>query len=446
MENVPKIVRARLQRPASTTADVHPEADLLTAFAEQSLAGSERDQVLEHLARCGECRDVVALALPAAESATLAPSHSPARVDWLSWPVLRWGVVTAGIVAMTSVGILQYRQRHQEKTMVATRLNSPDQLADTAAQSPRSSSPATAAQPVTPQAEMRKQVETVKKEPARVQGVPVVNQTAPAPNMTVSLGGPIHRSTSANAIHGATAGFGYSGRVGSGYSLKAAPRPGMSSVSAGIAKQNPTPDTDKGAKLPPATTTVEVSGESPLVATQTTAQNQLHDELVQNSVQAEEAQESVDHVDKAKPASAQASSTMAPSPLLRTEPTLRKLLAAPRWTISASGALQRSLNGGKTWLDVDVAASADDPRTTFRAVSVSSNPAEVWAGGSGGALYHTVDDGNHWTRVVPSDAAAILTGDVTSIQFSNPRSGVVTTSNAEVWTTVDAGQAWHKQR
>ncbi|MFZ1053229.1 MAG: zf-HC2 domain-containing protein, partial [Candidatus Sulfotelmatobacter sp.] len=66
MHSVPKFVIKRLQeRPA--TAESHPDADLLTAFAEQSLDGRERALVMEHLAACGDCRDVVALALPATE-------------------------------------------------------------------------------------------------------------------------------------------------------------------------------------------------------------------------------------------------------------------------------------------------------------------------------------------------------------------------------------------
>jgi hypothetical protein len=79
MQDVPKIVEARLQRAGHASAEIHPDADLLTAFAEQSLGESERGQVMEHLARCGDCRDVVALALPAIEDAAVPLASPDAR-------------------------------------------------------------------------------------------------------------------------------------------------------------------------------------------------------------------------------------------------------------------------------------------------------------------------------------------------------------------------------
>jgi len=82
----------------------------------------------------------------------------------------------------------------------------------------------------------------------------------------------------------------------------------------------------------------------------------------------------------------------------------------------------------------------------FRALSVSSNAAEVWAGGSSGALYHTVDAGNSWARVLPSAVGLVLTGDILIIQFSDPRNGTITTSTSEIWTTPDDGQTWQKQQ
>ncbi len=79
----------------------------------------------------------------------------------------------------------------------------------------------------------------------------------------------------------------------------------------------------------------------------------------------------------------------------------------------------------------------------FRAVAAAG--LEVWAGGSGSILYHSMDGGEHWTRVLPSADGVVLRGDITSVQFPDPQHGTVSTSNSEVWTTSDDGQSWRKQ-
>jgi photosystem II stability/assembly factor-like uncharacterized protein len=474
MQDVPKIVRARLQRPTPATTEVHPDADLLTAFAEHTLAGNERDHVLEHIAHCADCREVVVLALPATEAVALTRSAS-ARTGWFSLPVLRWGVVAAGVVLLASVGILEYRQRQQEKTLVATSLRSREQPAESIPHSPAPPPSATGSEPVTPPAEskkrteMGKQTEISKKAPAPVlppagNSLTVskpVDKQVHAPNAIFPRPEPMRRSTSVGAAHSATGGYGFASRAG------------RSSIGGPI-----TPRSDA----------------EPAAADQ------------------------LQGLSKAKPALDQAAPALAPAPLLHAQPTLMKSPVDVRWTISASGGLQRSIDGGNTWIDVDVAANNSTtatlvrpvqsgttvevsgaapqlqtesnseteleakaetksetksqtkfaaksatkpsaaagvksaeagpalPRTIFRAVSVTSNAGEVWAGGSGGALYHTWDGGNRWARVIPSDAASTLTGDIIAIQFPNPRNGIVTTSTTEVWTTLDAGQTWHKQK
>ena len=123
MSDVPKFVLKRL--PEDAALETHPDADLLTGFVEKSLLEPERNRVTEHLARCSACRAVVALAMPESpelpefEVPALTASRNARRTDWFNPAVLRWVVATAGIVALTSVGILQYRSFSFESDLIA---------------------------------------------------------------------------------------------------------------------------------------------------------------------------------------------------------------------------------------------------------------------------------------------------------------------------------------
>jgi hypothetical protein len=467
MQNLPKIVAKRLQ---SLPAESHPDADLLTAFAEQSLTRAERDQVVEHLARCGDCRETLSLALPPqVESQGLADSS----LNWfrgtlLRGSALRWAAVAASVVLIASIGTLQFRR--QQGRELAVNVFQAKQAIATPAQSSQPSSQAAVPQAGAQEDKLavpRPQADLSDNKAVRSEGAIVLPGANSALANRAAIGGPIVRSAPSPVLN---------------------PAPRHDSVIGGT----PAPLPAAGQNLSPAPVpqTVEVVSASPTeaqsetaqVATQSSAQSQAHGEFTRH----ETAEQSADRVGKAKPASAQASLAMAP-PSLHSEPLLMKSLAAPRWTISATGALQRSFDGGQTWQDVNVTANdsaLDRPQRAqmmtvevqadltseaqpepqieakkqakskekqsapvpaiFRALSVSSNAAEVWAGSSGGALYHTTDAGNNWARVLPA-AGVNLTGDIVSIQFFDPRKGTVTTSTAEVWTTPDAGQTWHKQ-
>jgi hypothetical protein len=369
MPNVPKIVLQRLQSPAT---ELHPDADLLTAFAEKSLAGPERDHVVEHLARCGDCREVVSIALPPQVGHQLLADNN---MNWFRWPVLQWATVAAGVVLIASIATLQYRTQHARE--LASNVFDQKQLIAATPRSPDASS-----QPVRSATEAESQSSSGSQPPARSTHTKLNPDSRPA-----------QKKAEARA------------------ETEPAHAPAPSEVQGEIAQNEP-------AELSPA----------------------------------------ADRVAKAKPAVAQsARSTLAPAPSLHIDPIVLKSLAVPRWIISATGTLQRSLDRGKTWLDVNPAgpestglsfmpsANTAAPSVIFRALSVSSNAAEVWAGGSSGALYHTMDSGKNWARVLPSASGITVTGDIVSIQFSAPRNGTLATSTAEIWITVDDGQTWHKQ-
>ena len=100
MSELPHIVRQRL---AASSGASHPDADLLTAFAERQLAGPERERVLTHLGTCAACREVVALAAP--ETIATQPVLTPARTgSWWSIRSYQYGLVAAALAIAAEIG------------------------------------------------------------------------------------------------------------------------------------------------------------------------------------------------------------------------------------------------------------------------------------------------------------------------------------------------------
>ena len=110
----------------------------------------------------------------------------------------------------------------------------------------------------------------------------------------------------------------------------------------------------------------------------------------------------------------------------------------PRWTLSADGTLQRSLDTGATWQTIVVSS-----KTVFRALA--ANDLDIWVGGSAGALFHSSDAGEHWTQVRPVANGTVLEDDIVGVEFTDTLHGKLTSSAEETWITADAGQTWHKQ-
>ncbi len=83
---------------------MHPDAEQLSAFAEEALPVNERAEVMGPLAGCARCRMVVALALPEEGPAALPVRRRAWWAGWrLAWPVL-------GLVAMLLLGFVALRR------------------------------------------------------------------------------------------------------------------------------------------------------------------------------------------------------------------------------------------------------------------------------------------------------------------------------------------------
>jgi Photosynthesis system II assembly factor YCF48 len=441
MSEIPKIVRQRLQQ-TDTASVLHPDANVLTAFAESSLLPPERTAVLDHLSYCTECREVLAFALPAMEAGQ-AVLPVPRR-SAVSWPTLRWAFVSAGIVALSVFGFVEYG--HRDDSLKVAKNSPPpaaihrDQsVAAPAVRDERSGneerSRPTEAVSATPEKDRHEpQQET---ELAKDVSPPAVHGSlAPGPRQTNQF-----QQQNANS-------FQIPSRV------QNAPQ----------TKQPVPPPTASG--VSGASEMVEVQSE----ATQLDVQPQATDSVVaanKPTPQPVSPSASDGEVSRAKSAPAVAPAQAPPFATETQGRTFQALrLMTPAWTVN-SGRLQRSLDQGQTWQDVNVMASAytgasmdlaiasskeGKVRKDKKAIStapvfraVAANGADVWAGGTAAALYHSSDAGVHWARVIPAWQSATLSGDILSLEFTGAQNGRISTSTGEVWTTADSGQSWKKQ-
>jgi len=81
-------------------AGEHPDANLLSALAEDALTPPERQQVLAHLAACADCRESYAMAFgEAPAAAALSQSPRAARRFWL-WPQIAAAAAAICLVAL----------------------------------------------------------------------------------------------------------------------------------------------------------------------------------------------------------------------------------------------------------------------------------------------------------------------------------------------------------
>jgi hypothetical protein len=491
MQDIPKIVRERLK--VAVPVD-HPDTNVLTAFAEHSLLAAERQTVLAHLSRCVDCREIVALALPPSDA--MQPVVVPSRAGWLTWPALRWGFAAVGVVAIASVGLIQYQRRGSETAARMQTLAPPvvTQQAKTEAPAPIPAVPAPE-EAGKPASSSIVQGKAVPLPAGATRRAPVVldDTAAPSPSAHSSL----HLPQRGAAIGGTNLGgpVQNNGVFNNGQFANQRQNDQFHG-----AIQSPQSQLTYSTNPQPTTPTAIPSTAQPIHVESCCADKapSAGAELAQNQPVAPALQNEAKVISRSKAPEITAVEVASASPVAETSdkdasrqdmpkavgegdsgrslPALVTVNPAsqPRWTISPSGSLQRSFDQGSTWQDVNVTASLvptsnfdsyapnaitslaksqpakkekharkqDFASPVFRAVTVAGS--DVWAGGSNAALYHSMDAGNHWMRVVPSSSGAILAGDVIALEFLDSQHGKVTTSAAEVWSTADAGQTWQK--
>lgn len=139
---------------------MHPDAESLTAFAEQLLPAPERDQILAHMATCSRCREVVFLAQRALEedqpeaAIVLKELPSARRTTWFDgW---RWAwIPVAALATFIGVAVLQHSRHPAESAQMAVNSSRTDALQKTA---PSSIAPPPKTAPTTNSASLKSEV------------------------------------------------------------------------------------------------------------------------------------------------------------------------------------------------------------------------------------------------------------------------------------------------
>ncbi|HSZ63216.1 MAG TPA: hypothetical protein VK828_15545 [Terriglobales bacterium] len=449
MTDVPKIVHDRLRAPAleenrKAAEPEHPDANLLAALAEQSLTATERDGVLEHLARCEDCRETVALAIPPEdvralptaaddekdETVSIPSAKKPVPHKFFAWPSLRWAALAAGVAVVGSV--LLFRP---------VKLNRPPaspEVASTAVPSTALRARSAGPPPMTtPSANERARaaansdeanlvIETPLSKGASPRKFAAQPTLAPAP-VQAGPDMPLARNkkssqpaeTLANMPGMLARDDSVAGETGRSATLTA-------EVSAAVTERNEAPAIEKAKPAMQGTAQVTQVNGSPATGV--------------NQEQATAA---------AMPG-LQAHATTSNAKLAMDANTTSAAAFAQHnfaWTISA-GVLQRSLDGGQTW--------QDNLHAELALLCYARNDDEIWAGGQGGALYQSVDGGLTWIQLHPTSEGRQLTTDIGRIELRNlsigvksgnkdtqtPSEIVVSTSNKESWTSTDGGKSW----
>ncbi len=103
---------------AKNQNEIHPDAETLSAFGEQSLGKHDRGEVLAHLAECGRCRQIVSLASEAASAEAATPARiRHAKVRPRLWS-RGWGLTLAPVAALAATAVIAvyFHERNVERS------------------------------------------------------------------------------------------------------------------------------------------------------------------------------------------------------------------------------------------------------------------------------------------------------------------------------------------
>lgn len=442
MAEVPKVVLDRLR--AQSAQATHPDADVLTAFAEQSLTATERERVLTHLAACGDCREVIGLSMPATEAMGHRPVPEPKIEElpeqrirhrpWFAWPNLRWAALATAAVVVASAlwlrpnkpaGETIVNRVNQEAERPAANTAGNAQLVDNVAPAEPVSTPAEhagtpAASP--PRVAKELQAGNLRPNPLQALNAPQaslgMDQSAGAKKQN-SIGGPMQHEQKYAQQQDREYAFTRPDRLGP---APAAPVASPQTDSKSDVSEDSAVAQGRLAAAP-------VVAETQPVERKTEAQNGRLGK-VEKAKSALKDEDSSRQLAKTQVETRGNSSNYAAS----TE-EFRSRRDLSTWRLT-DGSLQRSLDAGVNW---ETVLHPDQPLLCQAVIG-----REIWVGGKSGLLLHSPDSGITWTVLQPKINEQVLATDVLQIVITRPGALTLSTASHETWKTVDNGVTWVK--
>ncbi len=465
MPELSNLLRQRLSAQEGTVRD-HPDADTLTAFSEQLLPASERQQVLAHLSACADCREVLALSQPEFAEAATQPVFAPAPIPvWRRLFKPAFGF--AGAVAATAViAILVLQNPHQTNQSQSNPEAKVSPLPSPAVEDRQSSNPQTTAgntsgtsQPEAARSFAEGQGDLANQNRARAERsasaatIPVqprgsivraraAGPAAVQPSLTAGLqkqdylnnaffetgspdvvlnqnampSAPAQRSLASEAKLTAN-----SGQIASFYDIPA----NTSNKSSMRLLTPPPPQEHFGLNL----SKIVIAGAHSVFHARVAAPAIRSNSLVTSAMSRDASAE----LQKDQMAETAAAPGNTQSGALG-----NYALSAPSFASAASSVALWKIAGGKLFRSAGPEWEEAYPGASFQFTVVNAHGNEVWAGGSQTSLIYSHNGGKTWQTAKLGDAAS---GAIVSIVFLGTNVQVKT-SDDQLWSSSDGGKTW----
>ncbi len=414
----------------------HPSADLLNGYAEHSLTSGEQKIVMEHLANCAECRDIVFLASEAREEEVGVIAPAPAARQW-RW--MSWAAPATAVVVVASVMVLEYpRKQSEDKRAITATSASP---APVAGETQNNKEVPESAARVTTRAESQL--------PEQGTTAQLRMPAAPADQLKGhAVGGVV-------GVPAETARLDADAKPKREAQTSSQPQLQMLPVQRQLTEQQVATLTAPPKAAVPATQVFGGDARNAMpapVPPQRAAKEQRSTSYALANMTPGAAAGAASARDKKSVDEEKADSSISEKSYVELSQVQRGAIpgTAVRWRITPDGAVEWS-SQPEVWNR----ALTGQPLKIRVLASVGS---DMWAGGNGGILFHSTDKGATWYRVDLGEGSGVdgttyakarrstaLESAIVDIKFSDVAHGEIRTDRGELWVTGDRGQSWTRK-